>query len=140
MEYGLIHSYNTTPFKNYNVAKVCLEEKILKSGEVSFAYYYDDKVDSGINVIYAVGGLNNSGNIVFMNANQLLQICKENELVCDDKLREINAIQAEILTANTVFKNSLTELITAQATEINELKDRVAKLEDIINNFISESQ
>ena len=84
----LIHSYNKSFFSDYNHAKTVLLQKVMKPGEVTFAYYYDSKVPYGQNVIFAVGPLSDAGcNTIFKNADEIDSV----KDVLDETIADINA-------------------------------------------------
>lgn len=84
----LIHSYNKSFFSDYNQAKSVLLQKVMKPGEVTFAYYYDPKTPYGQNTIFAVGPLSAAGcNTIFKNADEIDNV----KDVLDETIADINA-------------------------------------------------
>ena len=84
----LIHSYNKSFFSDYNQAKSVLLQKVMKPGEVTFAYYYDPKTPYGQNTIFAVGPLSAAGcNTIFKNADDIDNV----KDVLDETIADINA-------------------------------------------------
>ena len=132
----LIHSYNKSFFSDYNHAKTVLLQKVMKPGEVTFAYYYDLKVPYGQNVIFAVGPLSETGcNTIFKNADDIDNI----KDVLDETIADINASVSNMETKVDGIikeKNSLLEKIEKNINDIDQLKGSVKDINTSISNII----
>ena len=132
----LIHSYNKSFFSDYNQAKSVLLQKVMKPGEVTFAYYYDPKTPYGQNTIFAVGPLSAAGcNTIFKNADDIDNI----KDVLDETIADINASVSNMETKVDGIikeKNSLLEKIEKNINDIDQLKGRVKDINTSISNII----
>ena len=132
----LIHSYNKSFFSDYNQAKSVLLQKVMKPGEVTFAYYYDPKTPYGQNTIFAVGPLSDAGcNTIFKNADDIDNV----KDVLDETIADINASVSNMETKVDGIikeKNSLLEKIEKNINDIDQLKGRVKDINTSISNII----
>ena len=132
----LIHSYNKSFFSDYNQAKSVLLQKVMKPGEVTFAYYYDPKTPYGQNTIFAVGPLSAAGcNTIFKNADEIDSV----KDVLDETIADINASVSNMETKVDGIikeKNSLLEKIEKNINDIDQLKVRVKDINTSISNII----
>ena len=132
----LIHSYNKSFFSDYNQAKSVLLQKVMKPGEVTFAYYYDPKTPYGQNTIFAVGPLSETGcNTIFKNADDIDNV----KDVLDETIADINASVSNMETKVDGIikeKNSLLEKIEKNINDIDQLKGRVKDINTSISNII----
>ena len=132
----LIHSYNKSFFSDYNQAKSVLLQKVMKPGEVTFAYYYDPKTPYGQNTIFAVGPLSAAGcNTIFKNADEIDSV----KDVLDETIADINASVSNMETKVDGIikeKNSLLEKIEKNINDIDQLKGRVKDINTSISNII----
>ena len=132
----LIHSYNKSFFSDYNQAKSVLLQKVMKPGEVTFAYYYDPKTPYGQNTIFAVGPLSAAGcNTIFKNADDIDNV----KDVLDETIADINASVSNMETKVDGIikeKNSLLEKIEKNINDIDQLKGRVKDINTSISNII----
>ena len=132
----LIHSYNKSFFSDYNQAKSVLLQKVMKPGEVTFAYYYDPKTPYGQNTIFAVGPLSDAGcNTIFKNADEIDSV----KDVLDETIADINASVSNMETKVDGIikeKNSLLEKIEKNINDIDQLKGRVKDINTSISNII----
>ena len=132
----LIHSYNKSFFSDYNQAKSVLLQKVMKPGEVTFAYYYDPKTPYGQNTIFAVGPLSAAGcNTIFKNADEIDSV----KDVLDETIADINASVSNMETKVDGIikeKNSLLEKIEKNINDIDQLKGSVKDINTSISNII----
>ena len=132
----LIHSYNKSFFSDYNQAKSVLLQKVMKPGEVTFAYYYDPKTPYGQNTIFAVGPLSAAGcNTIFKNADEIDSV----KDVLDETIADINASVSNMETKVDGIikeKNSLLEKVEKNINDIDQLKGRVKDINTSISNII----
>ena len=132
----LIHSYNKSFFSDYNQAKSVLLQKVMKPGEVTFAYYYDPKTPYGQNTIFAVGSLSAAGcNTIFKNADEIDSV----KDVLDETIADINASVSNMETKVDGIikeKNSLLEKIEKNINDIDQLKGSVKDINTSISNII----
>lgn len=132
----LIHSYNKSFFSDYNQAKSVLLQKVMKPGEVTFAYYYDSKTPYGQNTIFAVGPLSAAGcNTIFKNADEIDSV----KDVLDETIADINASVSNMETKVDGIikeKNSLLEKIEKNINDIDQLKGSVKDINTSISNII----
>lgn len=132
----LIHSYNKSFFSDYNQAKSVLLQKVMKPGEVTFAYYYDPKTPYGQNTIFAVGPLSAAGcNTIFKNADEIDSI----KDVLDETIADINASVSNMETKVDGIikeKNSLLEKIEKNINDMDQLKGSVKDINTSISNII----
>lgn len=132
----LIHSYNKSFFSDYNQAKSVLLQKVMKPGEVTFAYYYDPKTPYGQNTIFAVGPLSAAGcNTIFKNADEIDSV----KDVLDETIADINASVSNMETKVDEIikeKNSLLEKIEKNINDIDQLKGSVKDINTSISNII----
>ena len=131
----LIHSYNKSFFSDYNHAKTVLLQKIMKPGEVTFAYYYDSKVPYGQNVIFAVGPLSEAGcNTIFKNADDIDSV----KDVLDETIADINASVSNMETkVDGIIEECKTPLLTKiekNSKDIVSIKRDISTIKsDIVN-------
>ena len=123
----LIHSYNKSFFSDYNHAKTVLLQKVMKPGEVTFAYYYDSKVPYGQNVIFAVGPLSDAGcNTIFKNADDIDSV----KDVLDETIADINASVSNMETKVDGIieecRNPLLEKIKKNINDIDDIKTDIS--------------
>ena len=132
----LIHSYNKSFFSDYNQAKSVLLQKVMKPGEVTFAYYYDPKTPYGQNTIFAVGPLSAAGcNTIFKNADEIDSI----KDVLDETIADINSSVSNMETKVDGIikeKNSLLEKIEKNINDMDQLKGSVKDINTSISNII----
>ena len=132
----LIHSYNKSFFSDYNQAKSVLLQKVMKPGEVTFAYYYDPKTPYGQNTIFAVGPLSAAGcNTIFKNADEIDSV----KDVLDETIADINASVSNMETKVDGIikeKNSLLEKIEKNINDIDQLKGSLKDINTSISNII----
>lgn len=132
----LIHSYNKSFFSDYNQAKSVLLQKVMKPGEVTFAYYYDPKTPYGQNTIFAVGPLSAAGcNTIFKNADEIDSV----KDVLDETIADINASVSNMETKVDGIikeKNSLLEKIEKNINDMDQLKGSVKDINTSISNII----
>ena len=132
----LIHSYNKSFFSDYNQAKSVLLQKVMKPGEVTFAYYYDPKTPYGQNTIFAVGPLSAAGcNTIFKNADEIDSV----KDVLDETIADINASVSNMETKVDGIikeKSSLLEKIEKNINDIDQLKGSVKDINTSISNII----
>lgn len=117
----LIHSYNKSFFSDYNHAKTVLLQKVMKPGEVTFAYYYDSKVPYGQNVIFAVGPLSDAGcNTIFKNADEIDSV----KDVLDETIADINASVSNMESkVDGIIEECRTPLLEKIRKNINDIAD-----------------
>lgn len=131
----LIHSYNKSFFSDYNHAKTVLLQKVMKPGEVTFAYYYDSKVPYGQNVIFAVGPLSDAGcNTIFKNADDIDSV----KDVLDETIADINASVSNMETkVDGIIEECRTPLlakIEKNSNDIVSIKRDISTIKsDIVN-------
>lgn len=131
----LIHSYNKSFFSDYNHAKAVLLQKVMKPGEVTFAYYYDSKVPYGQNVIFAVGPLSEAGcNTIFKNADDIDSV----KDVLDETIADINASVSNMETkVDGIIEECRTPLLTKiekNSKDIVSIKRDISTIKsDIVN-------
>ena len=131
----LIHSYNKSFFSDYNHAKTVLLQKVMKPGEVTFAYYYDSKVPYGQNVIFAVGPLSEAGcNTIFKNADDIDSV----KDVLDETIADINASVSNMETkVDGIIEECKTPLLTKiekNSKDIVSIKRDISTIKsDIVN-------
>lgn len=131
----LIHSYNKSFFSDYNHAKTVLLQKVMKPGEVTFAYYYDSKVPYGQNVIFAVGPLSDAGcNTIFKNADDIDSV----KDVLDETIADINASVSNMETkVDGIIEECKTPLLTKiekNSNDIVSIKRDISTIKsDIVN-------
>ena len=92
-----IAPYNKITFNNKSEATQLLSNKDLHTGEIAFAYYYDNKSAYGINAIAAVGNIKvGSPNILFENSEDVQRWV--DELVAYDGMleRKLKEIKTDI--------------------------------------------
>lgn len=132
----LIHSYNKSFFSDYNHAKTVLLQKVMKPGEVTFAYYYDPKTPYGQNTIFAVGPLSAAGcNTIFKNADEIDSV----KDVLDETIADINASVSNMETKVDGIikeKNPLLEKIEKNINDMDQLKGSVKDINTSISNII----
>ena len=132
----LIHSYNKSFFSDYNQAKSVLLQKVMKPGEVTFAYYYDPKTPYGQNTIFAVGPLSAAGcNTIFKNADEIDSV----KDVLDETIADINASVSNMETKVDGIikeKNPLLEKIEKNINDMDQLKGSVKDINTSISNII----
>lgn len=132
----LIHSYNKSFFSDYNQAKSVLLQKVMKPGEVTFAYYYDPKTPYGQNTIFAVGPLSAAGcNTIFKNADEIDSV----KDVLDETIADINASVSNMETKVDGIikeKNPLLEKIEKNINDMDQLKVSVKDINTSISNII----
>ena len=132
----LIHSYNKSFFSDYNQAKSVLLQKVMKPGEVTFAYYYDPKTPYGQNTIFAVGPLSAAGcNTIFKNADEIESV----KDVLDETIADINASVSNMETKVDGIikeKNPLLEKIEKNINDMDQLKGSVKDINTSISNII----
>ena len=132
----LIHSYNKSFFSDYNQAKSILLQKVMKPGEVTFAYYYDPKTPYGQNTIFAVGPLSAAGcNTIFKNADEIDSV----KDVLDETIADINASVSNMETKVDGIikeKNPLLEKIEKNINNMDQLKGSVKDINTSISNII----
>lgn len=128
----LIHSYNKSFFSDYNHAKTVLLQKVMKPGEVTFAYYYDSKVPYGQNVIFAVGPLSDAGcNTIFKNADEIDSV----KDVLDETIADINA---SVSNMETKVDGIIEECRTPLLTEIEKNSNAIVSIKRDISTIKSD--
>ena len=128
----LIHSYNKSFFSDYNHAKTVLLQKVMKPGEVTFAYYYDSKVPYGQNVIFAVGPLSEAGcNTIFKNADDIDSV----KDVLDETIADINA---SVSNMETKVDGIIEECRTPLLTEIEKNSNAIVGIKRDISTIKSD--
>lgn len=128
----LIHSYNKSFFSDYNHAKTVLLQKVMKPGEVTFAYYYDSKVPYGQNVIFAVGPLSDAGcNTIFKNADEIDSV----KDVLDETIADINA---SVSNMETKVDGIIEECRTPLLTEIGKNSNAIVGIKRDISTIKSD--
>lgn len=117
----LIHSYNKSFFSDYNQAKSILLQKVMKPGEVTFAYYYDPKTPYGQNTIFAVGPLSAAGcNTIFKNADEIDSV----KDVLDETIADINASVSNMEDkVDGIIEECRTPLLEKIQKNINDIDD-----------------
>ena len=131
----LIHSYNKSFFSDYNQAKSVLLQKVMKPGEVTFAYYYDPKTPYGQNTIFAVGPLSAAGcNTIFKNADEIDSV----KDVLDETIADINASVSNMETKVDGIieecRNPLLKKIEKNSNDIVSIKRDISTIKsDIVN-------
>ena len=131
----LIHSYNKSFFSDYNQAKSILLQKVMKPGEVTFAYYYDPKTPYGQNTIFAVGPLSEAGcNTIFKNADDIDSV----KDVLDETIADINASVSNMETkVDGIIEECKTPLLTKiekNSKDIVSIKRDISTIKsDIVN-------
>ena len=129
----LIHSYNKSFFSDYNHAKTVLLQKVMKPGEVTFAYYYDLKVPYGQNVIFAVGPLSDTGcNTIFKNADEIDSV----KDVLDETIADINASVSNMETKVDGIIKENKPLLEKNINDMDQLKVSVKDINTSISNII----
>lgn len=131
----LIHSYNKSFFSDYNHAKTVLLQKVMKPGEVTFAYYYDSKVPYGQNVIFAVGPLSEAGcNTIFKNADDIDSV----KDVLDETIADINASVSNMETkVDGIIEECRTPLLTEIGKNINDIDDIKRDISTIKSDIVN---
>lgn len=131
----LIHSYNKSFFSDYNHAKTVLLQKVMKPGEVTFAYYYDSKVPYGQNVIFAVGPLSEAGcNTIFKNADDIDSV----KDVLDETIADINASVSNMETkVDGIIEECKTPLLTKIEKNINDIDDIKRDISTIKSDIVN---
>lgn len=132
----LIHSYNKSFFSDYNHAKTVLLQKVMKPGEVTFAYYYDSKVPYGQNVIFAVGPLSDAGcNTIFKNADEIDSV----KDVLDETIADINAsvsnMESKVDGIIEECRNPLLEKIKKNINDIVDIKTDVSSFKSNVSDI-----
>lgn len=131
----LIHSYNKSFFSDYNQAKSVLLQKVMKPGEVTFAYYYDPKTPYGQNTIFAVGSLSAAGcNTIFKNADEIDNV----KDVLDETIADINAsvsnMEDKVDGIIEECRTPLLEKIQKNINDIDDIKRDISTIKsDIVN-------
>lgn len=131
----LIHSYNKSFFSDYNQAKSVLLQKVMKPGEVTFAYYYDPKTPYGQNTIFAVGPLSAAGcNTIFKNADEIDNV----KDVLDETIADINAsvsnMEDKVDGIIEECRTPLLEKIQKNINDIDDIKRDISTIKsDIVN-------
>lgn len=129
----LIHSYNKSFFSDYNQAKSVLLQKVMKPGEVTFAYYYDPKTPYGQNTIFAVGPLSAAGcNTIFKNADEIDSV----KDVLDETIADINASVSNMETKVDGIIKENKPLLEKNINDIDQLKGSVKDINTSISNII----
>ena len=129
----LIHSYNKSFFSDYNQAKSVLLQKVMKPGEVTFAYYYDPKTPYGQNTIFAVGPLSAAGcNTIFKNADELDSV----KDVLDETIADINASVSNMETKVDGIIKENKPLLEKNINDMDQLKGSVKDINTSISNII----
>lgn len=129
----LIHSYNKSFFSDYNQAKSVLLQKVMKPGEVTFAYYYDPKTPYGQNTIFAVGPLSAAGcNTIFKNADEIDSV----KDVLDETIADINASVSNIETKVDGIIKENKPLLEKNINDMYQLKGSVKDINTSISNII----
>ena len=129
----LIHSYNKSFFSDYNQAKSVLLQKVMKPGEVTFAYYYDPKTPYGQNTIFAVGPLSAAGcNTIFKNADDIDNI----KDVLDETIADINASVSNMETKVDGIIKENKPLLEKNINDMDQLKGSVKDINTSISNII----
>ena len=129
----LIHSYNKSFFSDYNQAKSVLLQKVMKPGEVTFAYYYDPKTPYGQNTIFAVGPLSAAGcNTIFKNADEIDSI----KDVLDETIADINASVSNMETKVDGIIKENKPLLEKNINDMDQLKGSVKDINTSISNII----
>lgn len=131
----LIHSYNKSFFSDYNQAKSVLLQKVMKPGEVTFAYYYDPKTPYGQNTIFAVGPLSAAGcNTIFKNADDIDSV----KDVLDETIADINASVSNIETkVDGIIEECRTPLLTEIGKNINDIDDIKRDISTIKSDIVN---
>ena len=129
----LIHSYNKSFFSDYNQAISVLLQKVMKPGEVTFAYYYDPKTPYGQNTIFAVGPLSAAGcNTIFKNADEIDSV----KDVLDETIADINASVSNIETKVDGIIKENKPLLEKNINDMDQLKGSVKDINTSISNII----
>lgn len=129
----LIHSYNKSFFSDYNQAKSILLQKVMKPGEVTFAYYYDPKTPYGQNTIFAVGPLSAAGcNTIFKNADEIDSV----KDVLDETIADINASVSNMETKVDGIIKENKPLLEKNINDMDQLKGSVKDINTSISNII----
>lgn len=129
----LIHSYNKSFFSDYNQAKSVLLQKVMKPGEVTFAYYYDPKTPYGQNTIFAVGPLSAAGcNTIFKNADEIDSV----KDVLDETIADINASVSNMETKVDGIIKENKPLLEKNINDMDQLKGSVKDINTSISNII----
>lgn len=129
----LIHSYNKSFFSDYNQAKSVLLQKVMKPGEVTFAYYYDPKTPYGQNTIFAVGPLSAAGcNTIFKNADDIDNV----KDVLDETIADINASVSNMETKVDGIIKENKPLLEKNINDMDQLKGSVKDINTSISNII----
>ena len=129
----LIHSYNKSFFSDYNQAKSVLLQKVMKPGEVTFAYYYDPKTPYGQNTIFAVGPLSDAGcNTIFKNADEIDSV----KDVLDETIADINASVSNMETKVDGIIKENKPLLEKNINDMDQLKGSVKDINTSISNII----
>ena len=129
----LIHSYNKSFFSDYNQAKSVLLQKVMKPGEVTFAYYYDPKTPYGQNTIFAVGPLSAAGcNTIFKNADDIDNV----KDVLDETIADINASVSNMETKVDGIIKENKPLLEKNTNDMDQLKGSVKDINTSISNII----
>lgn len=131
----LIHSYNKSFFSDYNQAKSVLLQKVMKPGEVTFAYYYDPKTPYGQNTIFAVGPLSAAGcNTIFKNADDIDSV----KDVLDETIADINASVSNMETkVDGIIEECRTPLLTEIGKTINDIDDIKRDISTIKSDIVN---
>lgn len=131
----LIHSYNKSFFSDYNHAKTVLLQKVMKPGEVTFAYYYDSKVPYGQNVIFAVGPLSDAGcNTIFKNADDIDSV----KDVLDETIADINASVSNMESkVDGIIEECRTPLLTEIGKNSNAIVDIKRDISTIKSDIVN---
>lgn len=124
----LIHSYNKSFFSDYNQAKSVLLQKVMKPGEVTFAYYYDPKTPYGQNTIFAVGPLSAAGcNTIFKNADEIDSV----KDVLDETIADINA---SVSNMETKVDENINDMVQLNGN-IADINTSISKIIENIDNI-----
>lgn len=124
----LIHSYNKSFFSDYNQAKSVLLQKVMKPGEVTFAYYYDPKTPYGQNTIFAVGPLSAAGcNTIFKNADEIDSV----KDVLDETIADINA---SVSNMETKVDENINDMVQLNGN-IADINTSISKIIETIDNI-----
>lgn len=112
-----VNPYNKVCFKDKEEAISILLNKDIHPGEVVFAYYYDDDVASGINVVEAVGNLKiGARNMIFESKSDI-----------DKKINGLSLQQGDTAVSIKEIKEQLEDVFN----RINVLNSAINSLNDI---------
>ena len=134
-------SYNKICFTSKEEAEIMLNKKPLAPGQVAFAYYYDQNCYDGINVIAAVGSLNQQGNnILFLSKDSINQLVDQIEIQFDGQDTSIAVIHKELLDKLELFTSNTNAKISDLNSQVVEALRKVENIDEItIRNLVDVS-